>query len=311
MSPLTALWVASAIGAALFFMSGALSADALQRLLGLTPKARPSESEVREREERDAKEQRARAAALAANDDRWRNEVARVESMAQTHRFEAQALRQRLDVEIATRAALDHELARARGEITRLEAQLEASVSARTASIPSDVSWLDDDPSARRVPAMAPPRVQVDPALMATVTRPRQSGMTFRAKESENTLEASLERHLSGLLAREPGVIAVLADKNGLALAGVGSDQQQEGVSVLTSLAQDLALRVQELVGLDRIERVELADGAGRALRVRLFDWEAQPLALACLGQRSLVANPDEERVVSAFPRVLRKVWSA
>jgi hypothetical protein len=146
---------------------------------------------------------------------------------------------------------------------------------------------------------------------MATITRPNQSGTTRKVTEPENTLEASLKQHLSGLLGREPGLIAVLCDDNGFPVAGVGTDQQQESVSVLTSLAQELAFRVKEFVDLERIERIELADAAGRALRVRLFDWETQPLALACLGRRSLVANPDEELVVTAFPKLLRKAWSA
>ena len=37
MSPLTALWIASTVGAILFFASGVLSADVFQRFLG-TPK---------------------------------------------------------------------------------------------------------------------------------------------------------------------------------------------------------------------------------------------------------------------------------
>ena len=80
---------------------------------------------------------------------------------------------------------------------------------------------------------------------------------------------------------------------------------------MLTSLAQELAFRVKEFVDLERIERMELADGAGRAIRIRFFDWESQALALGCLGKRSLVVNPDEERVVAAFPNRLRRAWTA
>lgn len=413
MSPLTTLWVASVVGAALFFASGVFSAELLLGLLGV--KARSADSNVREAEERAVNEERALAAALAANDARWRSEVARVESMAQTHHFEADALRQRLDTELAARAAVaqeleqararaddnarrlaetqksashvptlkrrleevehaqairsrsaqqaeekhrtvERELVRSRGEIARLEAQVATGIGVQTQSLESDVRRLSDEQQARSMrvkmltdrvaeletyaeenaalrgerdalqtevdrlrrsapdaltPPTSPPRVHVDPIGMATITRPGQSGMTRRVHESENTLESSLKQHLAGLLAREPGVIAVLSDENGFPVAGIGSDQQQEGVSVLTSLAQQLAFRVKEFVELERIERLEIADGAGRALRVRLFDWETQPLALACLGKRSLVANPDEELVVTAFPRLLRKVWSA
>lgn len=161
-------------------------------------------------------------------------------------------------------------------------------------------------------PPSAPPRVQVDHAGVVThISRAAQSGTRRVHDTDEHTLESSLKQHLARLMSREPGLIAVLSDDNGFPVAGVGTDQQQESVSVLTSLTQELAFRVKEFVDLERIERMELADGAGRALRVRFFDWETQPLALACLGKRSLVANPEEEIVVTAFPQLLRRAWSA
>jgi hypothetical protein len=425
LSPMTALWLASVIGAALFFASGVLSAEVLQRIWGVKPQSAPlltssgAPARVSASPPQGAS---APAADAAAPDDRSRfaafaaNEVAQARSAAKTHRMEAEALRQQLDVEISTKAAIDRELsqsrahvedasrrlvetqkaaslvpslekrleevehaeatraraaeraeerhralerelARARSELSRVETQLAARVGTQTLALEGDVERLNEELGERHLrierltervaelsahaeensalrserdalrreverlrrstraaptPPTAPAtRVQVDPVARASITRPRQSGTTRRVRHSENTLEAGLERNLSGLLAREPGVIAVLSDENGFPVAGVGGDPQQEGVSVLTSLAQELAFRVKEFVDLERIERLELADTAGRALRVRLFDWETQPLALACLGQRSLVANPDEELVVTTFPKLLRKAWSA
>jgi hypothetical protein len=437
MSPLTALWFASVIGAGLFFASGVLSAEVLQRLWGVKAKVAPlgaavghgsvelsggndepqpagelpPQSEPRPANENGtAPDDRSRLAAFAAN------EVAEARTAARTHRMEAEALRQQLNVEIKTKAAIDRELvqerahareasrrlvethnsaslvpslkqrleeferaqatrarpaeqsedktrtlerdlARARGEIARLQTQLAARVNEQTLTLEGDVKRLQQERAERTLrvkmlttewvaerqthaeenaalkgerdalrrevdrlrrttpdgltPPSAPPRVQVDPAGMANITRPSQSGTIRRVQESENTLEAGLMQHLSALLGREPGLIAVLSDDNGFPVAGVGTDQQQEGLSVLSSLVQELAFRVSEFVDLERIERLELADAAGRALRVRLFDWEAQPLALACLGKRSLLANPDEELVISAFPTLLRKAWSA
>jgi hypothetical protein len=144
---------------------------------------------------------------------------------------------------------------------------------------------------------------------ITTHARSNQSGT--RRVHDEDTLESSLRKALAGLAAREPGLIAVLSDDNGFPVAGIGSDQQQESVSVLTSLTQELAERVKEFVDLDHIERMELADGMGRALRVRFFDWETQPIALGCLGRRSLTPNPDEELIVSSFPKLLRRAFSA
>lgn len=426
MSPMTALWVASTVGAILFFASGVLSAEMFQRFLGIESKATPDLARLHEVEQRNAEllraaelraaeEERIRAAAMARQ-ERLLNDIAEAQSIAQNHRREVEMLRQQLEVEIQTKASIDRELTqartrgeeatrrlsesqksstlvptlrkrleeieqaqatraraaeqaeeknralerdltRARGEVTRLATQLSARVDTQTLSLENDIKRLNEEQQERTLrikmltdriteleayaeenaslkaerdalqrevdrlrraareavapPASAPPRVQVDPAGMANITRPNQSGTTRRVTDSENTLEASLKQHLSGLLGREPGLIAVLSDDNGFPVAGVGTDQQQEGVSVLTSLAQELAFRVKEFVDLERIERIELADAAGRALRVRLFDWETQPLALACLGKRSLVANPDEELVVTAFPKLLRKAWSA
>jgi hypothetical protein len=435
-NPLTALWVASVIGAGLFFASGVLSADVLFRFFGFRSRVVPlgvvledgaaaperiSAAPAAGKAARGLEEARAPAHGGMASDDRTRlaalaaNEVAQARSAAKTHRMEAEALRQQLDVEISTKAAIDRELAqqraraedtskklletqksaslvptlkkrleevehaqaararaaeqaeernralerdlaRSKAEIARLETQLAARIDSQTLALEGDLKRLNEEREERSLrlkmltdrvaelqayaeenaalkaerdafrreaerlrrstrdsltPPSAPPRVHVDPTGMANITRPNQSGTTRRVQESEHTLEAHLKQHLSGLLAREPGLIAVLSDENGFPVAGVGSDQQQEGVSVLTSLAQELAFRVKEFVDLERIERLELADAAGRALRVRLFDWEAQPLALACLGRRSLVANPDEELVISAFPKLLRKAWSA
>lgn len=426
MSPLTALWVASAVGAILFFASGVLSASMVSRVLGVQVEGAVEVQRLQEIEQRNAEllrlaeqkasdEERTRSTAMARQ-ERLLNDIAEAQSIAQNHRREVEALRQQLEVEIQTKAAIDRELAqarsraedasrrltdiqksatlvptlrkrledveqaqatraraaeqaeeknralerdlaRAKSEVTRLATQLSARVDTQTLSLENDIKRLNEEQQERNLrikmltdrvaelqayaeenaslkserdalqreverlrratreavapPPSAPPRVQVDPVGVATMSRPNQSGTTRRAIDAENTLESTLKQHLSGLLAREPGLIAVLCDDNGFPVAGVGTDQQQESVAVLTSLAQVLAFRVKEFVDLERVERIELADAAGRALRVRLFDWETQPLALACLGRRSLVANPDEELVVTAFPKLLRKAWSA
>jgi hypothetical protein len=198
--------------------------------------------------------------------------------------------------------------------VAELEAYAEENASLRSErdALQRDLERLRRTPHESLAAPPAVPRVQVDTAGVAHILRPSQSGTTRRAHpESELTLESSLKQHLTGLIAREPGLIAVLSDDNGFPVAGVGSDQQQESVSVLTSLAQELAFRVKEFVDLERIERMELADGAGRAIRIRFFDWESQALALGCLGKRSLNVNPDEERVVAAFPNLLRRAWTA
>jgi hypothetical protein len=415
-SPLTALWVASALGAFLFFASGILSADIVLRLLRLESRGVTSLAAAPRVAETGTPLQAEHAGAYAAREEHLINELAEAQSQLTRQRREAEALRQQLDVEISTKAALDLELGqqraraeemsrllgesqmsatlvptlrkrlqdiehtqatkarqseqhdeksrslerdldRARADVERLSAQLAARVGSQTQSLENDVKRLNEQQQERnlRVKMLtdriteletyaeenaslrgerdglkrelerlrratreslassppAAPRVQVDTAGVAHIMRPSQSGTTRRVADTELTLESSLKQHLTSLIAREPGLIAVLSDDNGFPVAGVGSDQQQESVSVLTSLAQELAFRVKEFVDLERIERMELADGAGRAIRIRFFDWESQPLALGCLGKRSLAVNPDEERVVAAFPNLLGRAWTA
>jgi hypothetical protein len=341
-SPATALWLASLVGASLFFASGILSADLVYRLLGV--RARPALAGGA------ASEPLSGAAArhpseTEQEEERWFTEIARAQALAESARREADMLREQLELELANRSVLDDEVgdlharleqATRRASEHQRAAALVPGLRQRLEEIEADAhehATLRDERDALRAevdrlrssarealaaslapaslaPAAPPPPVHVDPIGVAHVRRPSQSGMTLRVSAAEQTLESSLTQSLSSLVAREPGVIVVLSDDDGLPVAGVGHDRQQETLSVLGALARQLAVRVKGLVDLERIERLELADAAGRALRVRFFDWDTQPLALACLGQRSLVANPDEERVVSAFPLLLRR-WSA
>jgi hypothetical protein len=136
----------------------------------------------------------------------------------------------------------------------------------------------------------------------------KESGTTRRVTSAEPTLESHLERHLYRLVQREPGITAVLSDENGFPVVGVGPEHLQEGVSVLTSLAQELATRAGEFIDLDAVKQMELVDARGKALRVRFFTWQEQPLALGCVGVSHLRPNSDEEQVVNGFPRVLMAV---
>jgi hypothetical protein len=107
------------------------------------------------------------------------------------------------------------------------------------------------------------------------------------------------------LVKGEPGVTAVLSDENGFPVAGVGPEHLQEGVSVLTSVAQELASRATEFLNFDFIKQLEMVDASGRAVRVRFFTWQQQPLALGCVGTSHLKPNVLEEQVVEEFPHVL------
>jgi len=123
-----------------------------------------------------------------------------------------------------------------------------------------------------------------------------------RSAEPPHTLQGILERQLGLLVARDSGLTAVLADDQGLVLVGLGAEDKQERFAALTALAHELAVRAEQLLGLERPRLMELVDSDGRALRLRFFEWADQTLSLGYLGARSLARHEDEERVVSTFP---------
>ncbi len=325
MSPLTALWIASVTGALLFFASGFFSAEVWRRATSAT--------------EADSALVAIAAATAVASAESLRVEVAEAYSLIDDSRQEVEALRRELELELAAKTQLDGELSKVRGRVEDVTLRLSETQRSAAAVPPlrKKLAELERSQLAHREgqevweakrralerelahaqgelerlrgrPAPPSARVQVD---VATLHRPKQSGITRRLDAGERTLESRFKQHLSGLVSHEPGLIAVVSDDNGFPVAGVGSEEQQAGVSVLTSLARELSVRVNDLVDLDRIERMELSDVNGRALRVRFFDWEARPLALGCLGKRSLVPNHAEELVVATFPKLLRRAWSA
>jgi hypothetical protein len=130
----------------------------------------------------------------------------------------------------------------------------------------------------------------------------KHSGIAPRMWSEDETLGAMLSHQVSLLAAEEPGATAVLSDEQGFPLVGTGSNEDQEAVSALTALSQELAGRARALVGLGRVELMEMVDSGGRALRVRFFDWDGQPLALGYLGRPHLVQSEGEARMVSTFP---------
>jgi len=130
----------------------------------------------------------------------------------------------------------------------------------------------------------------------------KHSGIAPRMWQDDETLGAMLSTQLALLVEREPGVTAVLSDEQGMLLVGAGSEHDQEGVSALTALLQDLADRARELSALGRIELMEMVDVDGRALRIRFFDWDGQPLALGYVGRPHLTQSEGEARMVSTFP---------
>jgi hypothetical protein len=137
--------------------------------------------------------------------------------------------------------------------------------------------------------------------------RPRPPAVARRAVVTElrgDTVESSLAARL-GTFADECGYeVVVLSDAQGLLLAGVGDEQVQGTIAALSSVARELTTRAAEFVEL-RPKLIEVTDDAGRTLRIRLFTWEQEPIALASFGMGHTEPTEEEETVITVFPSLM------
>jgi predicted nucleic acid-binding Zn-ribbon protein len=119
-----------------------------------------------------------------------------------------------------------------------------------------------------------------------------------------DTVESSLAARL-GTFADECGYeVVVLSDAQGLLLAGVGDEQVQGTIAALSSVARELTTRAAEFVEL-RPKLIEVTDETGRSLRIRLFQWEQEPIALASFGMGHTEPTAEEETVITVFPSLM------
>jgi hypothetical protein len=119
-----------------------------------------------------------------------------------------------------------------------------------------------------------------------------------------DTVESSLAARL-GTFADECGYeVVVLSDAQGLLLAGVGDEQVQGTIAALSSVARELTTRAAEFVEL-RPKLIEVTDDVGRTLRIRLFQWEQEPIALASFGMGHTEPTAEEETVITVFPSLM------
>lgn len=138
--------------------------------------------------------------------------------------------------------------------------------------------------------------------LRPTRTRPAPTGVV--ADIRGDTVESSLAARL-GALADECGYeVVVLSDAQGLLLAGVGDEQVQGTIAALSSVARELTTRAAEFVEL-RPVLIEVTDDTGRTLRIRLFQWEQEPIALASFGMGHKEPTQEEETVITVFPTLM------
>jgi hypothetical protein len=144
----------------------------------------------------------------------------------------------------------------------------------------------------------------------AHAARPTKASTSDRTRAATitdirgDTVESSLSARL-GTFAHECGYeVVVLSDAQGLLLAGVGDEQVQGTIAALSSVARELTTRAAEFVEL-RPKLIEVTDDGGRTLRIRLFQWEQEPIALASFGTGHTEPTQEEETVITVFPTLM------
>ena len=144
-----------------------------------------------------------------------------------------------------------------------------------------------------------------DATVPAPAKTPTPKRPAARATSDGSTVETALSERLRTLLHEGDGNAAVLADEQGLLLAGVGDEDSQHSMAAIASLALELCRWSEEHLTLDSVIRLELVDGAGKGLRVRVFKWDGNLLTLTSLGPERRGRQGDEETVITAFPNLL------
>jgi hypothetical protein len=314
-SQLIALWAASAAGIVLFLATGYYWARARQQEIIDSHLEHLQGELLRERESEAAYARHTRDL-----DQRFNESLAAVRALEEAlliereHRVSLESEVSQWAAEVDRLTALELESADSRASSAALETELSRAKSIN-ASLTKELQRLrQDQKRLSAAPARAPaslPAAASSSAVSSAAAVRRQSGMTMRVRDDDLTLEGNLQRQLAQLSVREPDVTAVLADAQGFALAGVGPRTVQNGISAVTCLARDLALRASELAELEPVEMLELVDAKGRALRVRFFASNDQLLSFGSLGQRDLASSEEEERMVSTFPEILFTAESA
>jgi chromosome segregation ATPase len=330
MSPLSILWLASALGAALFFASGFLMARA-------KPLASRMDAEVLEELEAELMQAQAREVAQAAQHAELQRRLQHSEQAGlalQQALEQAHAEYARLDTEFRGRANAAERISLLEQENSRLHTKVSSlrppdpELGDKLTRLQSEHSELKLEVEPLRKAASSVPVLRREVAELRraldekrsgtresvnrpwSIQRARQSGTALRVSPPGNTLQLNLEQQLSTMNARDPELTAVLTDARGFSLAGAGRPQHQRELSVVACLAQDLARRAENLLALEHIQFMEMAAGA-RALRVRFFHSEERKLSLGSLGKRRPDANDEEEMLALSLPELLFAAKSA
>lgn len=337
MELLTTLWFASALGAASFFVCGVATHVAIARTRrrddvldreapALDPGQAAAEAsmvrataDARAHAERAGHEARAQAeraadAEACARAQAERASAAEASAQAQAERASAAEATAKAQAERASAAQADARKqaeraaaadAAARTQQARLQQleQLAAQKETEAQKERERARALEDE--LRRVRSTGK-RVELElaevkRAVAAATPAPRPK---VPRPTEQDTVEGNLAAHLA-CLATECGYdVVVLSDAQGLLLAGVGDEQVQGTIAALSSVARELTTRAAEFVALQPVS-LEVAADDGRRLRIRLFQWEQESIALASFGAGGVESSGEEESVITMFPALM------
>jgi hypothetical protein len=324
MDVLVLLWSASVFAAISFFAAGLATHAAMVRRRSTPVLAQGPDPQARAREHaartRIAELEAGLAAASAMRDDQLAGsaEVAR--------RAEAELARVRTALVTAERGAATAEQRATAAELRATTLERRATVSDQRATVAEQRATVAEQRATaleQRANAAEQRAVSLDGELVSTQARvtaldaeilakaaPKRAPAPVRtrhplaANRQEDTVEGSLAGCL-GTFADECGYeVVVLSDAQGLLLAGVGDNEIQGTIAALSSVARELTTRAAEFVEL-RPKLIEVTDDAGRTLRIRLFQWEQEPIALASFGIGHGEPTQEEETVITVFPTLM------
>ena len=330
MDLITTLWIASVLGAASFFVCGLASHAALARRR--MPEQAPAQPDPRlpivesalARATHDAQAHAARAAALEqelvqsrAHATARDRELAQARAQAASHSHEQTQSAARAHEQTQAQQQLQREVTGARAQAAALVRELSqtkeqhgrelAQVKEQLAQTKEQhVRELTQKEKYARELVRLKEETAALARQLADSKKPSVPPARVRPRPeiSRDTLEANLSAQL-GSLAEECGYeVVVLSDEQGLLLAGVGDEHAQGTIAALSSVARELSTRAAEFVALQPVV-LEVAAVDGRKLRVRLFQWEQESIALASFGACRIAPAEEEESVITVFPTLM------
>jgi len=231
---------------------------------------------------------------------------------AQAWRLERKlaSVERRLAAQSKLTESLDHQLGSAHRKLAE-EAAGRRSAEIRAQEALDEVArWRE---SLDRVARERTPKAKPEPIRLTSIEHlhlelPRltRSANGTNGTASNNDSPVYLLAQELGYLTRgRTGETAVLADPQGVLVAGVGDPNDQHVLAAVSSLAAHFAELIQDNIELATIASVQVDDIDGKVLRIRTFQWSGQSIGLASLGYAPPQPPHGEQVLVSRIVGLL------